>query len=45
MKNTNYSTEITENEPLGTVLFGSFLTNEPNGTVPNGSQYTFIQKI
>ena len=22
--------------PLGTVPFGSFLTNEPNGTVPNG---------
>ena len=23
--------------PLGTVPFGSFLTNEPNGTVPNGT--------
>jgi len=28
---------LSKNAPLGTVPFGSFLTNEPNGTVPNGS--------
>ena len=30
-------------EPLGTVPFGSFLTNGPNGTVPNGPICTDFQ--